>query len=503
MMNNFPIPYNDENFYSIVSRYKRMNALSDKNSLFEDFCNRIERQSFMLLPIHIGELIKNLPYTSKITERYMIYKHTIFPYLTAFIPDERAEKVFGEMIEGRRKSPIVRVGMNSSPVKFSRHMKLCPECIQSDIEATGEAFWRRLHQIPGVYFCKTHGCILKESKVIMNDNQKEFICADEIDLNKENPDVSDSQISKFHNTNIKYIEAVEYLLNNELERNPYDFFTDFYIDKLRHYKLASRSGVINIKELLREFKSYYSEDYLNIMQSNYEEDDEHNWLRLFVRKNDKSKNVLRHLLLLQFLDTSVEELFNTDNVQGKYTILTVNEPRLDIEKRKEEWLKIIIDNPGATRRELKDIGKGVYTYIYKYEKEWYHKVTPLYKRKSKAENVIDWESRDNECLSKAKEAVRSLLSKPGKPVRITKAGIRRECKMPTYFKSEKLKKTNEYIISAIETTETYRRRKIEWAIKEMKEKGINLTVYKIHQYAGFGEVKHKSIKIMIEDMIKD
>jgi hypothetical protein len=39
------------------------------------------------------------------------------------------------------------------------------------------------------------------------------------------------------------------------------------------------------------------------------------------------------------------------------------------------------------------------------------------------------------------------------------------------------------------------------AIKEMTEKGIDLTVYKVHQNTGFGEVKHEDIRKMIESII--
>jgi len=290
-------------------------------------------------------------------------------------------------------------------------------------------------------------------------------------------------------------------LSNKVQRKENSFIIDFCINKLRDKKLASRSGVIYMKDFLKEFKEFYPVNYLCSMRSNYDNDDENNWLRLFIRKDKKSKSVLRHILLIQFLGIDIKDIFETKAIEHMKTVVVMNKPRLDIGERKEQWLTIIKENQGATRRQLNDIGKGIYTYIYKYEKEWYHKVTPIYKNKKAKGEVIDWAKRDKKCLKIVRLAVGNLLSKPGKPVRVTENKIRRDCGITSYFKSVKLIKTHIYLDSMVEGIDEYRRRKIKWAIGEMNEKGINLTSYKVHHYAGFGEVKDEGIRKMIEEII--
>ena len=80
---------------------------------------------------------------------------------------------------------------------------------------------------------------------------------------------------------------------------------------------------------------------------------------------------------------------------------------------------------------------------------------------------------------------------------------RRECKMPTYFKNEKLAKTQRYINEVKEDIKSFRRRKILWAIGDMKTKSIYITPYKVQYHAGFGELKDKVIRKLIEELIKE
>jgi hypothetical protein len=76
-------------------------------------------------------------------------------------------------------------------------------------------------------------------------------------------------------------------------------------------------------------------------------------------------------------------------------------PKLDLEERKEEWVKIIKENPKKARNELIKINPKVYSYIYKYDREWYEKTTPKYK--SKKEVIVNWNKKDVELLIKVKE----------------------------------------------------------------------------------------------------
>lgn len=204
---------------------------------------------------------------------------------------------------------------------------------------------------------------------------------------------------------------------------------------------------------------------------------------------------------MEFLDVKLEDFFKCNTVIGKSYERKVHNPIFSLNQKRNEWLEIIADNHSMPRCELKRIGKRLHTYIYKYDREWYERVTPRYVKKKEKEAVIDWNKRDEDCLVMVKNAVQTLLSKQEKPVRIRSSSIRRECGETRYLNNKKLIKTQEYIDSVTEDISSFRLRKIKWAIKEMIDKGIAITPYKVQLYAGFGGMNNTEIREKIEKLI--
>lgn len=226
-----------------------------------------------------------------------------------------------------------------------------------------------------------------------------------------------------------------------------------------------------------------------------------NWLRLFVRSNNKNRSPLRHLLFLQFLNVDVQTLFNTDNVIGKRSITINRSPLFSIAERRKAWLKLIEENPGANRSQLKEIGRGLHTWIYTYDWNWYNEVTPKVTKRKKRTGMVDWEKRDEEYLQLAQQAVQTILKVEGKPIRITPRSIRYAIGIKRSFQHPNLIKTGQYLKEVTEDIQSYRIRKIKWAIDEMIKNGQRLTVYKVQLFAGFGE-GNKEIKREIERLLE-
>ena len=501
MMNCFPLMYDDEIFYSLIARYRRMCGIISKRALIKDYYSAIMGQTFTYLPIHFESIVKNMPPTSKVTENYFIMKHTLFPYLTSFVSEQKTKEIYNGMCSGTKQSMLIKNGLCGSTVKFDNFFKYCPQCCDEDMKSLGETYWRRIHQIPGVLFCEKHRVRLKQSTVVMNDNIIEYTAADEyacsIEVEEKNVDI------RFFEINEKYIEATEYLLNKNVKRKNLEFIVDFYIDRLRERRLASSNGSIYMKEFLKEFSDFFNQDYLKLMQSSFQIEDETNWLRLFVRKNNKNRHVLRHLLLLQFLDVKVEEFYECSSVTGKINCKKVHNPILDINAKRKAWIDIINNNPDTPRGELKRIGKGIHTYIYKYDREWYEEVTPRYIKKKEKSLVTDWDKKDEECLCMVKKAVDRVLNKEGKPVRLMMGTIRRECGETRYLYNKRLKKTQEYLRAVVEDIQSFRIRKIKWAINEMIKKELAITPYKVQLYAGFGGMNDIKIRTLIINIINE
>lgn len=497
MMNFLPQIYEDELLYSVMSRYKQMCGMVSKRAFLKDLFGKEIKWKSISFPQYINEFVDNIPPNSKICSKDIIIKNTMFAFYTSFLSEDKTSKVYDSMALGGNQLIEGIVGMRGSKVKNSKYLKYCPVCFKEDIEENGESYWRRLHQVPGILYCDKHEVSLNDSKVLNTDSRLDYVC-----LNEDSIDASsmDNYSSDFKKLNLIYIENVKKLFNNKYPRKKLDFIIKFYIDKLREQGLASKGGSIYMKDLLKKFINYYPKDYLKLMQSDIDNENETNWLRLFVRNNTKNRSPLRHLLFLQFLNLDIYDMFKSKSIIGKVKLLNKRSPCFDLKERRSLWLNIIKENPYATRSELKDIGKGLHTWIRAHDKEWYEKVTPRLQNKKRGTSVVDWEKRDEEYLEKSKKAVKKLLALKGKPIRILRETIRRELGARTWFNNKRLVKTHEYINEVEEDIESYRTRKIEWAINDMNDKEYAITAYKVQLYAGFGG-GNKEVRVLIERIL--
>lgn len=392
------------------------------------------------------------------------------------------------------------VGMAGSKVKSSNYLRYCPLCFKQDLEQLGESYWRRLPQVPGALYCPVHQVLYKDSSVVITDSRNDFLCADEDTCDTDL--AIDDYSSEVMELNLRYVKNASYVLFHNHKRKDLIFIINFYIDKLRERGLASNNGTLYLDKMFEAFFKYYPPDYLKIMQSSVDSGQEANWLKLFVRNNNKNRSPLRHILYLQFLEVNASELFEADIAIGKQIIVPKRSPRYNIEEQRKKWLKIIEENPGANRSELKRIGKGLHTWIYLNDREWYDQVTPRIRLRKEKANTIDWEKRDKECLALTRKAVDQLLQGEGKPVRVQPSAIRRTIGAKRWFFNEKLVKTRQYISEVTEDIESYRVRKIKWATHEMVKNGEKLTVYKIQLKAGFGG-GNKEIKEIITEVLQE
>ncbi|GBF12603.1 TniQ family protein [Tepidibacillus sp. HK-1] len=204
MINFLPLIYEDELFYSIVSRYKQMSGISSKWALEFDLFERSKRmgRKSVLFPQNLNRFINNLPPTSLLTEKGIISKHTMFPFYTAFLSKEKTELVYLRMVEGSGKSIENLVGLAGSKVKLNNYLKYCPLCFKEDMQNLGESYFRRLPQVPGVLYCLKHQVLYKNSIVLTTDSQMEYLCCDETTCNMEIEE--DLNSKKVKELNLKY-----------------------------------------------------------------------------------------------------------------------------------------------------------------------------------------------------------------------------------------------------------------------------------------------------------
>ncbi len=306
----FPTPYPDELLYSVCARYRKRTGDPSPKNLLQDLFGKNNVLASVDLPSHIGALVARLPVGSKITADRLVMEHTMYPFYSAFLPPQQAEAVFLAMVGGSGNSVYTRAGVMASSIRSATHFRYCPICFQEDLARHGELYWHRMHQIPGWDVCVKHGTWLNDSKVALRQTNK-HVFAEPTEENcplNQVAYITDSELLSHYRSIGNGIEA---LLTQRFPHRPLDWFQRHFEAKLRQKHYASFiSGKVDQTRLRQDFVRYYGEEFLERLQSSLR--GESNWLASMVRKHRRSFHPLRHLLLINFLGISLEEMFYQD-----------------------------------------------------------------------------------------------------------------------------------------------------------------------------------------------
>jgi|GEM_PF-1586242 len=540
-MHFFPIPYKNELLYSILARYciRSGNVKSIHN--FEDIFGKRSCVAVFEFASNLDRLIKNLPYGSELTAKYLIYNHTIFPFYAHFMSKDEEEKVIEEMRGDRGDKVYTRLGLVSNSLKLNEYMMFCPECIKENIKIYGESYWDRLHQIPGVFVCYKHKTLLHKSKILTRGGNRQVYVPQNYEncILEEGYTISDDLFKKM----LWIIEDVETLIESKIIFRDRRFFKNKFRTKLIENGYARLNNFILQKKLKNDFIDFYGQEYLSLLQSSVSHNDRC-WLTLIFYDDNFKTNPIRYLLLSRFLGMSAKELIeeNEDgdkdeeyykslwyakikdlvsdgksireiskeinsstktikkvleelkispsykwNGGGKYVKKKYKETEEFIEKREEKrskWIEILESNPDKSNSKLREIDSSTYRWLSKYDIEWLRNNSSKVKMTN---YTVNWEERDKELLSKVEKVIEDM--KKGKPERITWTSIGKRLGICGWLlkRKDKLPLTKKFIESKLETLDEFHIRKIKWAIEELNKQGKEITFWNIVEVSGVKE----------------
>lgn len=163
MIIQFPTPYKDELLYSTIARYHLRSGNQSYLHTLEDLFDKRTTTATPILLCGIKRLINELPKQTTLTEKQLIEKHTLYPFYTAFLPEEKALSIYNQMIGDDGKTLYTTAGIMSSAISQSKYFHFCPLCFEE--AERGELYWHRLHQLPGQLICTKHHVLLEKSTV--------------------------------------------------------------------------------------------------------------------------------------------------------------------------------------------------------------------------------------------------------------------------------------------------------------------------------------------------
>lgn len=307
----FTDPYKDELIYSAISRYHFYTGNIDFKDTLEELFGKRSIIPSLEIGSNIEVLAQNLG--DKYTAEYIISKHTIFPFYKPFLPKQRKEELIKEIKYQDGKGIYTRLGMVSGSICNKNGIFYCPCCAKVDIESFGETYIHREHQLQGVKVCPHDGSELKKYKMDKSNSSRiEFIR-----LDKQLIDLKDIRLvnNKHQDKLLKISKDAYQLIETDFDNVSKEKILEKYKNLLYQRGLATSSKGVKQIELYEEFINFYGNDFLEMLESGIDNDDEYNWLRVATRNVKRTVHPIRHLLLINFLEGDVNKFFKDINIE--------------------------------------------------------------------------------------------------------------------------------------------------------------------------------------------
>lgn len=298
MLAHFPTLYKDELLYSGIARYHVNSGNRTQRQTIEDLFGKRLVCATVDLPSHL-ELLASKTHNRYSAEQ-IIQNHTLFPYYTCFLSQEKIDHVKMLMKKGAAQGEAhASLGLLATKVKIPRFLRFCLACYKADAEEC-EPYWHRCHQLPGVMVCPFH----KQPLIVTNvdyatQNHKfEFVALSK--MSRDNFTAVD--VDTKWNENLLYIAGQSASM---LETSCSQTKTILsYKSLLYEQGYLTETGRAKFTLLLKRFRQFYSDELLQFLNCEVTSASE-TWFHKLIRSPEEIIHPLRHLLLLKFLEATL------------------------------------------------------------------------------------------------------------------------------------------------------------------------------------------------------
>lgn len=221
----------------------------------------------------------------------IIQYHTLFPLYEPFLTSDKREKVKKAMICGYRRSIHASAGIISSGLSRSKYPWYCPACAKESLKEFGEAYFKRIHQVPNIGICPIHSCKLIELRPKVQDLWSYQFKH----LNEEITSIK-SSIPSNCNTLLSLGKTFQSILADEGRFDINELEYTKVIRDLRYFV----NGRVKRKEICAEFRGYYRDVkdpfIFDLVDSSK------NWVSGVLTSPTKTFNPYKHLLVWDFIN---------------------------------------------------------------------------------------------------------------------------------------------------------------------------------------------------------
>ncbi|MGP0580071.1 TnsD family Tn7-like transposition protein [Paenibacillus peoriae] len=348
--------YPDELLASFIARNHLLRGHKSIKTTYQLFFHLTAGKTVYDLPSGLKAILQSE--RLKISLNELIHFHTLYPYYKPFWSMEQSRQVKKEMSLHKSQRIQLMAGVMASIIRTRKKMKICPLCLQMDLDRFGETYWHRTHQLPGVLVCSIHKCLLLENCLECNENF--------MDQRIQYPALPSTFCKNHHSLNemIRFVEdprlfGLSAFSTFILEGGYGDYNMEQihakYMQRLAQFGYCTATGRVKQREVRYRFLNQYNSQFLKQIAVPFPEESEFNWLSTILRKPRRAQHPLLHILIIQMLWDSPEKL--------KFEVKTSpfsSGPWPCLSPISNHYLAYVIPNVKVTR--CSDTGKPVGTF---------------------------------------------------------------------------------------------------------------------------------------------
>lgn len=425
MISFFPQPYPDELMYSVICRYHSRSGYASQTSSIKDIYRNISVfPSFEFVNEYTDDALSWM--TKSKSFENLIFEHTQYPMYSCFFQQERKKTALEALIkqEGNWNNllGIKRTG--------KRYMRYCYKCSQSDREKYGETYWHRSSQIMKMRVCPIHGCFLSNTNIAISTRQSPKLYDAEslipFDSSTENASSIERELAAYAYT-VMYSKNV---CNSDVEN-----VLHFYLDKKY---LRNKNGVAwDFNYLYSDFLKFYS--------------------GIQVPEAYQIQKVLGGYIRDSYMICQIafwEGIPFEDLISNR---------KIYIDLDTEIFYKELSEKYEVDFDTVFRIGKEIKSFLY--ERGRFHS--------KPGRRSYDYSKMDLELLPKVELYVNEILTKEGRPEKLSYKKVNNALDLPskTIFK---LPKCKNIIEKNLESQKEYWAREVVWAVNETRNNNENL-----------------------------
>ncbi len=281
-----------------------------ERAVLEDLFGTANATALIELPTQVDAFIKRLPPGHVYTSSAIIRDHTTFPYYRCFVPTERALRAEAVM-RGQQRGHVPQIlGLGPTTVPAPAYLRYCEDCFAADDRAHNTPYWRRVHQLPGVFLCPLHGSPVRRSRYERTSRQsrRAFHPLDAHALLGNGGDPLAFQDSLFEEF-LHIAQESQWLLSWHGTAPDHEALRQRYQAQIQAAGFASSRGYVWIRQLRSALAAHFTNAFLasvgcQVLSRRGGDD----WLGRIVRSPTSTSHPLQHILLARLLGTSVRQI---------------------------------------------------------------------------------------------------------------------------------------------------------------------------------------------------